>query len=97
MEDFTEFLNLAYSTLYNSLCCSDILSNAQGIRLPDKSQRIPGGAMKPAVRVRQAGCPRKRRIRSAGTRDGAPPRRHKCSRCSRVGHHSTTCSAPSTM
>ena len=58
MDDFTDFLNLAYSTLYNSSCFSDTLSNAQGIRLPDKLQLIPDGAMKPAVRVRQAGRPR---------------------------------------
>ena len=77
MGNFMDFLNLAYSTLYNSSCFLDTLglSNAHGIRLPGKSQLIPDSAMEPVVRVSQAGHPRKRRACLTRTCDGAsmPP------------------------
>lgn len=50
-------------------------------------------AIQPAPFVRQAGRPRKRRIRSQGETGGKARKAYRCTRCHMVGHNKKTCRA----
>ncbi len=67
--------------------------NACATLLPDKQLLRPDRTTKPADRVKQAGRPRKKRVRSAGDTSGTGTvirRKHACSRCGGP-HHRQTC------
>lgn len=49
--------------------------------------------IQPAPFVRQAGRPKKRRIRSQGETGGKARKAYRCTRCGTVGHNKKTCRA----
>ena len=66
----------------------------KSVQLPTIEDIAPDGQTKKAHFVKQAGRPRKKRIRSAGGRvgDGAAPRKKvTCQICGEKGHNRTTC------
>jgi hypothetical protein len=52
---------------------------------------VPDPSIKPAPYVRQAGRPKKRRIRSRGEAGAAVRKPYKCTRCGMTGHNKATC------
>ena len=61
------------------------------IVIPEDSQLVRDKTIKPAARVRQAGRPRKKRIRSRGETGGKARKPYKCGRCGNFGHNRASC------
>jgi hypothetical protein len=63
------------------------------LEVPEDNTLVADSTLHPAPFVRQAGRPKKRRIRSQGETGGKARKAYRCTRCGIVGHNKRTCRA----